>query len=106
MLYSTDMYRIFKNLTGIEVNQDTLAHIVNQEAELEYQYQRSQGHRMRRLTAQKEALQRVVNWANSANEYLIPCTWESIADFAGSHRKATVWAVALGKVKYTQTTKG
>jgi len=48
------------------------------------------------------AHERILGWLETAEEYHVELTFESLAHFAGSHRKACVWAVLIGKAMKTQ----
>lgn len=53
--------------------------------------------RVSQAVATQEAYSRVASWLRDADQYAVKLDWADLARFAGSHRKACVWAVFTGK---------
>ena len=64
--------------------------------------QRSDLFRSCELTYQQgldAAYEAIREWLTNGDEYVVKQNWESLAQFAGSHRRACVWAVFTCKAR-------
>lgn len=95
MLNGFKMGKEFHERTGLTVQERHLVEMV--EADAKGVYERWGGKDLSYSAAQQQALERIINWVNTCDEYMIEPTYADMFSFVSGSRQACVWAVLFGK---------